>query len=626
MATAGVNGWVAIADPRRWHCSRPASRAVRAGAGVAASRARRWALLLTVVCLATACVPGCRDKATPVGVDDVLPELLEPERDHFALAIETLKQRDEYNLERSALQTLYHLNRWIQDQAADQRWMIDRGLLNSLPLATRKAPATKELLADKPLAQLAFDTGDVMYLEENRWLYSVAQWASAKPKERELPAGLETAGISPKSAKKLAQCFALFDWTVRNIQLEELRPYPPQTVAGPLAGPDAADEFADWPPPMRGVRGPGYDKYPWHILLFGRGDAYQRARVFMLLVRQLRIEAVMLAIDAKGGRAEPWLPAVALDEGLFLFDTRLGLAIPGPEGQGIATLAQVVRDPGLLESLDIEERHTYPVRRTDLDKVVALIDATPESLSQRMRLVESTLSASDQMVLTSNPSQTKRVLQQYPEITDVRVWAVPIETAMYQITHMQLMTESMQARWNEFLENGIFLGLGFLVKGRRQYLNGRIDNDGDQQGAKSYYLLARTPDTQIKGIADSQELQNAAGLQRSSEMSDKEWSMRLEHEARLRQESKEHASYWLGLAHCENGAYDVAANWFKARTLEASPDGPFTAGARYNLARCYEKLGQPAEAARLYLIDESPQRHGNLLRARQLQLKSPPAP
>ena len=47
-----------------------------------------------------------------------------------------------------------------------------------------------------------------------------------------------------------------------------------------------------------------------------------------------------------------------------------------------------------------------------------------------------------------------------------------------------------------------------------------------------------------------------------------------------------------------------------------SPPSPWTPGARYNLARCYEQLGQSSLARQWLESDkESPQRHGNLLRA-----------
>ena len=195
------------------------------------------------------------------------------------MAIDFLKQRDEHNVDRSATQTNYYLNRWIRDQAADPRWSIDP-LLNTLPEPIRRAPATKEMCSDRALAGFEFYLGDVLFLEENRWLHAVAQWAGQQPPPDALANWIKSSGLSSKSARSLASCAALFDWTVRNIQLEELLPYPKQTIAGPasVAGDEA--ELADWPPPMRGEPGPGYDKYPWHVLLYGRGDAYQRAGYF----------------------------------------------------------------------------------------------------------------------------------------------------------------------------------------------------------------------------------------------------------------------------------------------------------------------------------------------------------
>jgi hypothetical protein len=60
--------------------------------------------------------------------------------------------------------------------------------------------------------------------------------------------------------------------------------------------------------------------------------------------------------------------------------------------------------------------------------------------------------------------------------------------------------------------------------------------------------------------------------------------------------------------------------WSISRTLDESPNSPWTDGARYNLARALEGKGLFAEARENYLLDESPQRHGNLLRARYLRL------
>ena len=82
--------------------------------------------------------------------------------------------------------------------------------------------------------------------------------------------------------------------------------------------------------------------------------------------------------------------------------------------------------------------------------------------------------------------------------------------------------------------------------------------------------------------------------------------------------AKQNASYWLGLLSYDDGRYGTAADWLARRTLEDYPDGPWTNGARYNLARAYEALGRFEDAIELLKQDDSPGRHGSLLRARQL--------
>ncbi len=69
---------------------------------------------------------------------------------------------------------------------------------------------------------------------------------------------------------KTEQTMKLFDWTVRNISLEG----------------DAKDIEAlprDPLPPLTDL-GMGYRALPWQTLMFGRGDALQRARVFTQLL------------------------------------------------------------------------------------------------------------------------------------------------------------------------------------------------------------------------------------------------------------------------------------------------------------------------------------------------------
>ena len=71
----------------------------------------------------------------------------------------------------------------------------------------------------------------------------------------------------------------------------------------------------------------------------------------------------------------------------------------------------------------------------------------------------------------------------------------------------------------------------------------------------------------------------------------------------------------------ERGDYSSAIEYFRKHVLAKYPDGPWTRGARYNLARSLEAAGNWREAIDLYDGETSPMRHGVLLRARMLREK-----
>ena len=155
---------------------------------------------------------------------------------------------------------------------------------------------------------------------------------------------------------------------------------------------------------------------------------------------------------------------------------------------------------------------------------------------------------------------------------------------------------------------------------------GKIRGDSLDPGATQLYLQCRVPDEIIEHIGDSAEARKQIGL-----------SERLPEEPVLRQnliavtvssitEAKGTASYWLGLISQEDQNYDVAIAYLEKRTLAANPSGPWTHGASYNLARVFELLGRRdgeaeklRQARELYeSVANTPQAHGNAIRARQL--------
>jgi hypothetical protein len=132
-----------------------------------------------------------------------------------------------------------------------------------------------------------------------------------------------------------------------------------------------------------------------------------------------------------------------------------------------------------------------------------------------------------------------------------------------------------------------------LYKARVLYVKGQFAGD---EGAIHYFQIAMPP---LRSIALS-----------SADEDDK----------LLRVLAKMDAGYWSGLISYQQGNYRAALDYFLYRTLEKYPDGPWTTGARYNLARTYEADRKPQQAILIYASNTaSPGAEGDLLRAKWLR-------
>ena len=144
-------------------------------------------------------------------------------------------------------QIVDRLNQWIRTQQPPADWKLDP-MLAALPKPLADLPQVKDL------GRMEFSRFDGYALQEAVWLRDVGLWARGD------------------ALDDLERAKSLFDWTVRNIQLE---------ADGPSRIP----------------------LFPWETLLFGRGTATERAWVFILLARQLGIDAAMLGLE-EGTRGE----------------------------------------------------------------------------------------------------------------------------------------------------------------------------------------------------------------------------------------------------------------------------------------------------------------------------------
>jgi TolA-binding protein len=92
-------------------------------------------------------------------------------------------------------------------------------------------------------------------------------------------------------------------------------------------------------------------------------------------------------------------------------------------------------------------------------------------------------------------------------------------------------------------------------------------------------------------------------------------------ERRVESSAKTQATYWLGLLSYDDGNYAVAADFFAHPELNKK-ESPSRAGAQYNLARSLEAQQKLDEAVPLLESSESPQQHGDKLRARELKSRT----
>jgi hypothetical protein len=125
---------------------------------------------------------------------------------------------------------------------------------------------------------------------------------------------------------------------------------------------------------------------PFEIILFGQGTSEDRAWIFANLLRQLRIDAVILRpqrmpTDSEAEHTEHnvdaplqshWLVGTLLDEEVYLFDMRLGLPIPSRHDDGDsvmvrtpASLSEILQSDEGFRKLDIDSENFYPLKSND---------------------------------------------------------------------------------------------------------------------------------------------------------------------------------------------------------------------------------------------------------------------
>ncbi|WP_197528971.1 tetratricopeptide repeat protein [Aeoliella mucimassa] len=452
-------------------------------------------------------------------------------------------------------QIVERLNQWLRQTSAKVEWSATP-LLETLPQSLRDHERLALLASTEALDRNAFSLPtekeraiqaqgyEGRLMQEASWARDISRWLTLGEMQQQTQVDL------------------VFDWTVRQLQL---------------------DEQDDKTLPLR----------PWQCLAYAHATVEGRAWVFAQLCRQLDVPVVVLR--PAGDEGPLWCGAL-VEGKLYLYDPELGLALQNAEG-ATATLAEVKADSALAAEFN-EEGAPYLPEGTTLEELTAEIVAGPFALSRRAALLEERMTSSDALLVYVDAAELSTQLEQIAGVAKTSLWAHP-----YQVLAEQLDPKK-SVRVNLAIEFEPYVHKPRLWKARLLHFRG---HEGETIDTGRGNLKTEVNDHRSAGqlyIHSQVRPTDAAIAKVEAKDARRVWGT-----------AKENATYWLGLLSYDRGDYRVATDWLS----QASEVERWQTGANYSLARSYEALGELDKAVELLESSTGPQARGNRLRAKRLQ-------
>ena len=537
------------------------------------------------------------------------------------------------------------LNRWVKSESnlmTPDDWKRD-------PAAEEVLSKNSSLQPVQKLDELSFINTDSYQLQQRYWFEKlserlIANVDSAPFELHRLASGIEAVAdddvidqesrndalseimltlhedLTPEQAAQLADVTKVFDWIIRNIHLLRDNEFTGDVDVESLRLNDAEDLAA------AGVPGLGYTRFPWITMLTSRGDYVERAKIFMTMVEQRGINSVMLVPkDAK-----PWVVAVHIGDHLFLFDTKLGMPLPGKKPGTVATLADLKASPDLLSALDLsvdeslKDNTKYWVTADQLNNLRGLILTSPEALSYRFWELENKLVGDSKLSLVNYPS---KILAELPKVDGLAygVWDIEFKTHQFR---RALRDAIAQSSFNDSLRDKISwyyleeLYINEFVRyrtARSKYFVGlfeTIRNDGNLNAIELFYKMIYK-DTKIKSLASDKMFQLQLALAQGTKSSADFQATINAVQANMKLVRRD-CGFFLSQCHFDNGNFGTATNWL-SRLEEIDDAVRWQPAINYLRGRSLEAQRDYASAIEVYKNQDSEQFHGNLIRARLLK-------
>ncbi|MEZ6044804.1 MAG: hypothetical protein R3C11_04335 [Planctomycetaceae bacterium] len=372
-----------------------------------------------------------------------------------------------------------------------------------------------------------------------------------------------------------------------------------------------------------------------NTLLWGVGTAEDRALVFADILRQNRIDTCILTPVSPANENAPWLVGVILKDEVYLYNTQLGIPIPGPEADenqygisDVATLEEALNDDSILKKLALDDEHPFLLTKEDLSQLNVEMIGYPELWVSRFSRLQTMLPKDNKFLLTdglvdneSGQGLASRLVAQSKgrwKIEELKIWPFPEKRRQQRLN----MPEEQQQIEQSF-EGSLRVYFGAQQDDTSDGTGYRITSSNLVHQARLAYLMGQYQQA-VKQYVGTQVI-----LKQSSDNDSLtvEQLMQIgkQEEAAQCQLALENISYWLPTAQMALGKYDQAGDLYTEYGRKYGGTGFWTRAAVLNSITSYAQSKKYALAIQVVqqfmepLPEGSLERYGLELKLKQLR-------
>lgn len=347
--------------------------------------------------------------------------------------------------------------------------------------------------------------------------------------------------------------------------------------------------------------------FPFNGLLVGRGSADNRAWVCSVILRQLRLDSVIVRAksDTKES-SDKWLLGVGVEGNIYLYDLHLGMPVSDGEGKSAAKLAEIPSHPEWLEQMATNGKYRLSV--DDLRDPAVFVMPDPQCWCQRMKTLETVLPVKDACVLydplietDGNPGMLRRISEAYHwPLDSLKLWQFP-----------RKQTEALKTPTKEGHQELAKLMMPLSVP-----IPFKVNEDGKIAVGTPERKLHRCRVDQLLGQFDDA----IKKYLRIRHLEVEEFPADIE---RLNRLAVEDALFWTAICKFESGQFEGAVEQLTELLKNFDRKGNWYFPAKALLAQCRIDLGQIPEAIAVLerTSTDDPYRESNAIRLKRLRAK-----